>query len=202
MFTFVVCLTITPVNVFALKKGGIESNDIDELEHDENEYANVIFKGKINGKTKEQLFYLTVVNQKTGELFSFNFSTKRKMVTKGKLPMGEYAIEEGGVYNDWTGTYVPEKIKFSINDRSAAKIINVTFGASKEESETKEDREKIYQVKQKSKKEIKQQAKNNSEEIKKVNRSSDQRFYIFFTLGFILGLGLVVFIVRFIKRFR
>ena len=101
MIMFCMCFTLSPVSVLANKKVGMTGGDVDELRHDENEYADVIFKGQVKGETDKQFFYITAVNQKTSERFSFNFSKRNKYVAKGKLPIGDYEIEEGGADNDW-----------------------------------------------------------------------------------------------------
>ena len=74
MVVFCMCFTLSPVSVSANKKVGMTGGDVDELRHDENEYADVIFKGQVKGETDKQFFYITAVNQKTSERFSFNFS--------------------------------------------------------------------------------------------------------------------------------
>lgn len=196
MVMLCVCFILTPVNVLAGKKMGEINNDVDELEHDENDYANVIFKGKIEGKTDKSFFYITAVNVKTSERYSFNFYKKNKMNVKGKLPLGEYEIQEGGADNDWTGDFSPENIKFTVNDRSVAKVINVTFGSVENNEESTND-EKIYQVKQKTNK---KQQKTGA--INKTNKTSERNFWIVFVIGFILAIGILTFVTRFIKKFR
>ena len=44
---FCMCFTLSPVSVSANKKVGMTGGDVDELRHDENEYADVIFKGQV-----------------------------------------------------------------------------------------------------------------------------------------------------------
>lgn len=198
------CMMGLPINVMASKKVGTQT-DVDELRHETDDYADVIFKGKINGESDQKYFYITAVNLKTAESFSFQFSTRNKLVAKGKLPMGDYQIQEGGVANDWTGEYAPDNVKFSVNDRSVAKVVNVTFGATRNASESREDREKIYQTQQgTTQKEVTQNSSqtNKSNTIQKTNRSSDRNFYIFFVIGMIACGGLIGFIIRFIKKFR
>ena len=202
MVVFCMCFTLSPVSVSANKKVGMTGGDVDELRHDENEYADVIFKGQVKGETDKQFFYITAVNQKTSERFSFNFSKRNKYVAKGKLPIGDYEIEEGGADNDWTGNFSPENIKFSITDRSAAKVVDVVFGALKDDSESKEDREKIYQVQQDVKKEKKQQNHKKSSVVNKTDKTSERNFWITFVIGFILAIGILTFVIRFIKKFR
>lgn len=202
MVMFCMCFALSPVSVSANKKVGMTGGDVDELRHDENEYADVIFKGQVKGETDKQFFYITAVNQKTSERFSFNFSKRNKYVAKGKLPIGDYEIEEGGADNDWTGNFSPENIKFSITDRSTAKVVDVVFGALKDDSESKEDREKIYQVQQDVKKEKKQQNHKKSSVVNKTDKTSERNFWITFAIGFILAIGILTFVIRFIKKFR
>lgn len=202
LFIFCFSLAISPVNVMAIKQGGNENGDIDELEHNENDYGDVTFKGKVEGKNDKKYFYITVINKNTGERFSFNFSKKNKMIVKGKLPLGDYEIQEGGVSNDWTGLYSPENVKFSINDRSAAKIVQVTFGSPENSTESKKEREKIYQVQQKHTKTKAAQSNKNSQVVKKTDQSSERNFFIAFAIGFLLSIGILTFITRFIKKFR
>ena len=118
------------------------------------------------------------------------------MTVKGKLPLGEYEIQEGGADNDWTGDFSPENIKFTVNDRSVAKVINVTFGSVENNEESTND-EKIYQVKQKTNK---KQQKTGA--INKTNKTSERNFWIVFVIGFILAIGILTFVTRFIKKFR
>ena len=202
MIMLCMCFILSPVSVSANKKVGMTGGDVDELRHDENEYADVIFKGQVKGETDKQFFYITAVNQKTSERFSFNFSKRNKYVAKGKLPIGDYEIEEGGADNDWTGNFSPENIKFSVTDRSAAKVVDVVFGALKDDSESKEDREKIYQVQQDVKKEKKQQNNKKSNTVNKTDKTSERNFWIIFAVGFILAIGILTFITIFIKKFR
>lgn len=82
MVMFCMCFALSPVSVSANKKVGMTGGDVDELRHDENEYADVIFKGQVKGETDKQFFYITAVNQKTSERFSFNFSKRNKLLQK------------------------------------------------------------------------------------------------------------------------
>ena len=100
------------------------------------------------------------------------------------------------------GNFSPENIKFSITDRSAAKVVDVVFGALKDDSESKEDREKIYQVQQDVKKEKKQQNYKKSSVVNKTDKTSERNFWIVFAIGFILAIGILTFVTRFIKKFR
>ena len=54
---FCMCFTLSPVSVSANKKVGMTGGDVDELRHDENEYADVIFKGQVKGETDKPVSY-------------------------------------------------------------------------------------------------------------------------------------------------
>ena len=91
---FCMCFTLSPVSVLANKKVGMTGGDVDELRHDENEYADVIFKGQVKGETDKQFFYITAVNQKTSERFSFNFSKTSPTPTASVKTKSKYSPSE------------------------------------------------------------------------------------------------------------
>lgn len=135
--------------VLAGRIGGVKDADAEELQRSENEYADVIFMGKVNGNTEDKVFYITALNLKTNEQFGFKFYTYNHMITKGKLPLGNYEIIDGGINNDWTGEFAPKNIKFSIDNRSTAKKVAIEFGTG---SGSSRSNDKIYQTKQDQKK--------------------------------------------------
>ena len=67
---------------------------------------------------------------------------------------------------------------------------------------SKEDREKNLSSSARCKKEKKQQNHKKSSVVNKTDKTSERNFWITFAIGFILAIGILTFVIRFIKKFR
>lgn len=143
------CFGVSSNQVFAGRAGGMTNSDREELERKDDEYADIILKGKVQGDTKQQIFFLTVMNKETNEQFSYKFAAYNQMIVKGKIPLGSYEIVDGGIENDWTGEYSPQEREFQVDSRSAAKEVIIHFGTYEDDTVSKEKKEKVFQEQQK-----------------------------------------------------
>lgn len=137
-------IMITNVQVYAGRKGEIQNPDRENIQYDQDKYADVIFTARHNTNLKDHILYITVLNIDTDEQYGFKFTKYNNYVVKDTLPLGNYQVVDGGVPNDWTGEFSPQNINFKINNRSTAKKITIDFG---NDSKLKSD--KIYQTQQK-----------------------------------------------------